>query len=471
MLNNITNYADLIDNRKVRTLLEASDLFTIGVRDLNFYGNYQPALITTTDLISSIAGLLPAPPVVDEVINFNQLTPTTPGVIFTPNSPGLTNVLYVSSVNTSSWIWNGTSYQTVPITNNTEWNFLGTSIDAGGNKSLAISRNNSIHTLGYDSYFNNVRVGTGGGNISSNTVVGNNSGVINSSGLYNSFFGYGTGAINTTGNYNTFIGYNSGNSNTTGISNSAIGFSSGESITVGRYNICFGTYAGRLTTSGVNNTFFGTSSGYFNTSGSQNLFLGKEAGAYAANGTTPITISNDSIFLGGQTKALADNQSNQIVIGHNTIGNGTNTVTIGNTSITDTYIKGIPHINNTWTLPITAPTAGKVLGYSAPGVSDWVSSSGANLQKEITATYVLTDADDDYTIFVNNGATAISISLGAITVPNFSVGFIQQGTADVTFVGVMTNPVGLKIKGQGYQVFIERKLSTALYYLLGNTKV
>lgn len=92
-----------------------------------------------------------------------------------------------------------------------------------------------------------------------------------------------------------------------------------------------------------------------------------------------------------------------------------------------------------------------------------------NLQKEITSTYALTDADNDYTIFINNGVTAISISLGAITIPNFCVGFVQEGSADVTFSGV-TNPVGLKLKGQGYQAFIERKLSTATYYLLGNTK-
>ena len=623
MLNNITNYTNLIDNRKVRTLLQASDLFTIGVRDSNFYGNYQPAIITTTDLISSIAGLLPAPPVVDEVINFNQLTPTTPGVVFNPNTPGLTNVLYVSSVDTSTWIWNGVSYQTVSIVNNTEWNFLGTSIDAGGNKTLAISRNNSIHTIGYDSYFNDVRIGLGGGNISTNTVVGNNAGLSNTTGASNTFVGKDSGHSNTNANYNTFIGKDSGFTNTIGYGNSAIGYnsfylnqignfntangvnalyanttgsnntatginsgisntsgtyntftgcnsgfsntlssyntfngalsgytnvtgennaffgyssgnanfnasfntfigsfsgsknstadnntfvgySSGANNTIGIQNTFSGSYSGYFNTIGANNTFsgvnsgfsnttaqynafygyvsgyrnttgqqntyIGTSSGYNNTTGSDNIFLGVNSGVYIFNDTTPVTIANNSVFLGVSTKALADNQTNQIVIGYNAIGNGSNTVTLGNTSITDTYIQGTPHINNTWTLPITAPTAGKVLGYSAPGISDWVSSSGANLQKEITATYVLTDADNDYTIFVNNGATAISISLGAITVPNFSVGFIQQGTADVTFVGVMTNPVGLKIKGQGYQTFIERKLSTALYYLLGNTK-
>jgi hypothetical protein len=116
---------------------------------------------------------------------------------------------------------------------------------------------------------------------------------------------------------------------------------------------------------------------------------------------------------------------------------------------------------------------GKVLTcMTVDGKAQWVTpaGTGTNLQKEITATYVLTDADDNYVIFINNGATAITISVGAITTPNFSVGFIQEGSADVTFVGV-TNPVGLKSKGQGYQTFVERKLSTSTYYLLGNTKV
>jgi len=106
----------------------------------------------------------------------------------------------------------------------------------------------------------------------------------------------------------------------------------------------------------------------------------------------------------------------------------------------------------------------------ANGKANWADLPSVNLQKEITATYVLTDADNDYVIFINNGATAITISIGAITIPNFSVGFIQEGTGDVTFIGA-TNPVGLKSKGQGYQTFIERKLSTSTYYLLGNTKV
>jgi hypothetical protein len=95
-------------------------------------------------------------------------------------------------------------------------------------------------------------------------------------------------------------------------------------------------------------------------------------------------------------------------------------------------------------------------------------------QKVITASTVLADADDESVIFINNGATPITITINAsVTVSGFCVGFIQEGTADVTYVGTgvsLTNPIGLKGKGQGYQTFIERKLATTTFYLIGNTK-
>ena len=95
-----------------------------------------------------------------------------------------------------------------------------------------------------------------------------------------------------------------------------------------------------------------------------------------------------------------------------------------------------------------------------------------NLQKVITTSTVILDIDNNHTIFINNGATPITITIdSSITTPNFCVGFIQEGTGDVTFVGTgvsLTNPVGLKSKGQGYQTFIERKLATSNFYLLGN---
>jgi hypothetical protein len=96
-----------------------------------------------------------------------------------------------------------------------------------------------------------------------------------------------------------------------------------------------------------------------------------------------------------------------------------------------------------------------------------------NLQKEKTTSFTLNITDNCYTIFINNGATPITITIPSGLPNNFCVGFIQEGTGDVTFVGsgtTVTNPIGLKSKGQGYQTFLEKKLATETYYLLGNTK-
>ena len=98
-----------------------------------------------------------------------------------------------------------------------------------------------------------------------------------------------------------------------------------------------------------------------------------------------------------------------------------------------------------------------------------------NLQKVVTSNVTLSNVDNDYTIFINNGATPITITIdSSITIPSFQVGFIQEGTGDVTFVGSgvsLTNPVGLKSKGQGYATFVERKLNTTSFFLLGDTKI
>lgn len=99
-----------------------------------------------------------------------------------------------------------------------------------------------------------------------------------------------------------------------------------------------------------------------------------------------------------------------------------------------------------------------------------------NLQKVITASYTLTADDFDYTIFINNGATNITISVPADLPESFNAKFIQQGTGDVTFVynaSVITvrTPVGFKIKGQHYCAFLEKVLNTTIFQLFGDTKI
>ena len=164
------------------------------------------------------------------------------------------------------------------------------------------------------------------------------------------FVGLGAGNSNTGAN-NSFFGANAGRNNTTGSDNTANGGSALRSNTTGAGNTANGVYALQNNTTGLANT----ANGYFalqnNTTGSGNIAFGTQAGRFIADGTTANTIANNSVFLGLDTKALANNQTNQIVIGHNAIGAGSNTVTLGNTSIIKTILRGTLNAAN---LPTSA---------------------------------------------------------------------------------------------------------------------
>jgi len=81
-----------------------------------------------------------------EVVIFDTIDPNIGGTTFDPDIPEQTDVLYVSSIDASTWIWDGASYITyiAPTTATTEWNLYGTNIDAGGNKTAFIQRNGPI---------------------------------------------------------------------------------------------------------------------------------------------------------------------------------------------------------------------------------------------------------------------------------------------------------------------------------------
>ena len=80
-----------------------------------------------------------------DIVNFDKLTPTTAGVVFDPNTPATEDILYVSSVDASTWIWNGTAYITYSPPATTEWYLNNTTIDAGSNKTAAIIRTGPVY--------------------------------------------------------------------------------------------------------------------------------------------------------------------------------------------------------------------------------------------------------------------------------------------------------------------------------------
>ena len=179
---------------------------------------------------------------------------------------------------------------------------------------------------------------TTGGN---NTFIGAECGFGNTTGYQNVFLGDNIGISVTTAYENTFIGSFSGREITAGAQNTFVGTSAGQNTRIGNDNTYIGNRAGNSNISGSNNTFVGKSAGFNITSGSDNTFFGKDAGYYTSNGTSELSGSNRSVFIGTNVKSNGHDETNQIVIGYDAVGNGSNTVTLGNNDITDTYVKGV----------------------------------------------------------------------------------------------------------------------------------
>jgi hypothetical protein len=155
---------------------------------------------------------------------------------------------------------------------------LGTTTDAGFR----------LDIVGTDARINNVRIGRGGGSVTTNTILGVDALFSNTTGGNNTVIGNGAGYTNTTGNNNTIIGGNAGN---------------------------------------LNNA-------------SNNVMIGYLSGTKISGGVTNLTVADTSIFIGRNTKALGNSQSNQIVIGDDETGLGSNTTIIGNSSTSYTAIRG-----------------------------------------------------------------------------------------------------------------------------------
>ena len=185
--------------------------------------------------------------------------------------------------------------------------------------------------------YNTLAAGISG---ASNTAVGTFALQNNTTANYNVGIGYETLKNTTTGGSNTAIGKGAMLSNISGDVNTAIGESALISNTNGRYNTSIGVQSQEQNTSGQSNTAIGVAAIDRNGTGSNNAVLGAFAGRYIADNATSNTVINNSVLLGFNARPLSNNANNEIVIGYNAIGNGSNTVTLGNSSITSVKTSG-----------------------------------------------------------------------------------------------------------------------------------
>lgn len=143
------------------------------------------------------------------------------------------------------------------------------------------------------------------------------------------------------GNYNTAIGAEAMVSQSGGFpqSNVAVGRQALQNIDDANSNAALGAYSMKSLSTGSNNTAVGSSSLSNNTTGDNNIAVGYNAGDLLSSNAPNFTPSN-SIFIGCNTRAGDIGQTNQIVIGHEATGLGSNTATIGASSITETRLYG-----------------------------------------------------------------------------------------------------------------------------------
>lgn len=120
-------------------------------------------------------------------------------------------------------------------------------------------------------------------------------GLLDSSALGLTFFGYGAGK-NNTGSNNTATGFKSLTSNTTGSFNTASGFRSLDSNTTGGFNTAVGALSLITNTAGTGNTAAGVSALFANTTGNYNTAAGIDALRYNTTGNNNAAAGTQALY-------------------------------------------------------------------------------------------------------------------------------------------------------------------------------
>ena len=174
-----------------------------------------------------------------------------------------------------------------------------------------------------------------------------------------------TGAANST----TILGVGAGAALTSTSTSVYIGSNCNTNRDNGESNVYIGANSGLQAIQGTKNTAVGRGSLYNETQGSESVAIGWFAlsnqngsgpgniantavGAFAGNS---ITTGTENTILGAQSQTAAVSDDNSIIIGYNATGNGTNSITIGNTNNTTLILPGLQ----------TTASDGDVLTYSA----------------------------------------------------------------------------------------------------------
>jgi hypothetical protein len=327
---------------------------TLGTRQLQLFDNTGTNALTLQAASSNYTLVLPASPAPANQNSLLTITsaasPWTMGYLNTSTTPGdVYTVLSATTVGFSQpfWFVEGNTFTgTITATGlgvapaaTTRWIGTNTATDfrIGTNNVIRgiLSGTTGILSLQNDIFINSsgnggngVRVGRGAGTTpTTNTVVGDGSLSLNTSGTNNTAVGFNALAANTTGSFNsalgsgalalnvggsnnTAMGFNALSTNVSGTGNTAVG-SQALSLSTGNSNTAVGAWALQNATTGADsnvavgaealfnvttgkaNVALGVGAGRTITTGSRNIFIGPRAG------TGEASTESDLFHLGG----------------------------------------------------------------------------------------------------------------------------------------------------------------------------
>lgn len=318
---NTTFFQDNLDNSK-KAQFELSNIATATTRTYTL-PNVNGTIITTGDT-ATVTNTMLAGSIADSKLN----TITTAGKV----ANSATTATNLNTVNAIVSRDNNGNFETNKITLNSGTFsapslVIGTNTNTGLYSSAANSldftvnsiRRVAIDTQGFKSF--------GSGNINTNSAIGGNALIANTTGFQNTAIGAEALKSNTTGFNNTGLGAYSLLTNTTGTNNTAVGITALQKQTTADGNTAVGLACLQETTTGFYNTSIGGYGLFSNTTGASNTAIG-----YASSYRNTTGIYNTAIGI--------DSLYNNITTSYNTaIGAGalTNNTGSGNSALGSQY--------------------------------------------------------------------------------------------------------------------------------------
>jgi hypothetical protein len=208
----------------------------------------------------------------------------------------------------------------------------------------------AVNLGAFDLQVNGLTVGRGAGNIISNSAIGFDALISNTTGANNTANGANALQFNTTGAANTANGAGALFVNSTGLANTANGSLALQLNTTGNFNTANGAEALRFNTTGNSNTANGSEALRGNTIGLSNTASGKDAlfNNTTGNQNTALgraalisnTTGSNNTALGFDANVSSNNLTNATAIGSGAIVTASNTIQLGNTSVTNVITSG-----------------------------------------------------------------------------------------------------------------------------------